>query len=100
MQLKSESPLYPRSGPDRSHPTRAALPPCDTGRWTARRKADVVTAVTSGALTIEQALRHYQLSLEEFTGWCRALDREGIAGLQVSHAQHNRNATRLELVTH
>ena len=100
MYLKPLSAPHAAIAWHRNLPSGAPIPPRDTCRWTARRKADVVTAVTSGLLTVDEVLRRYQLSLEEFTGWCRALDREGIAGLRVSHAQRNRNAARQELVTH
>jgi hypothetical protein len=38
------------------------LPPPNTMRWVARRKAAVVAAVRSGKITMEEALRRYQLS--------------------------------------
>lgn len=79
--------------------TIASLPPPDTSRWVARRKAQVVAAVQIGLLTIDEALTRYKLSLEEFTGWQRALYRHGLRGLQVTHLQgckladRNRQAT-------
>ena len=39
------------------------LPPPDTKRWTARRKASVVEAVHSGIITIEEVCRCYTLSV-------------------------------------
>ena len=42
------------------------LPPPNTKRWVARRKAAVVEAVSSGVITLEEACRRYQLSEEEF----------------------------------
>ena len=41
------------------------LPPPNTTRWVARRKAAVVAAVRSGRITMEEALRRYQLTEEE-----------------------------------
>src|SRR5262249_41395446 len=42
------------------------LPPPNTARWVARRKAAVVAAVRSGSIPVEEALSRYQLSEEEF----------------------------------
>jgi hypothetical protein len=44
------------------------LPP-PIKRWTIRRKAAVVAAVHSGAITLETACRRYELSIEEFRTW-------------------------------
>ena len=78
------------------------LPPPDTRRWVARRKAQVVTAVETGALSIGEAMERYRLSLEEFQSWQRALDRSGVAGLRIAAAQRRRreNPPRLVLVKH
>lgn len=65
----------------------ANLPLPDTARWVARRKAQVVAAVQIGLLTLDEALVRYKLSIEEFTGWQRALYRHGLRGLQVTHLQ-------------
>jgi transposase-like protein len=56
-------------------------------RWTARRKADVVEAVRSGRITLDEACRRYALSVEELTGWEKALDRYGSPGLRVTRLQ-------------
>lgn len=63
------------------------LPPPDTQRWVARRKAQVVAAVQAGLLSLDDAMARYRLTLEEFTGWQRALYRHGLYGLQVTHSQ-------------
>ena len=47
------------------------LPPPDTKRWVARRKAVVVKAVRSGAITLDEVCRRYELSVEEFLAWER-----------------------------
>ena len=52
---------------------RYVLPPVRSVRWTARRKAAVVLAVTSGRLSISEAQRRYRISKEEFLEWGRAL---------------------------
>lgn len=71
--------------------TRKDLPPRDTSRWIARRKAEVVAAVDGGLLSIREACERYDLSLEEFASWQRAVEREGMPGLRVSRAQYYRD---------
>jgi hypothetical protein len=61
-----------------------SLPPENTERWVARRKAAVVAAVHCGELTLEQACRRYQLSEEEFRSWESAYDIHGLAGLRAT----------------
>jgi hypothetical protein len=63
------------------------LPPPDTKRWVARRKAVVVNAVRSGAISLEEVCRRYELSVEEFLAWQRAIDTHGVAGLRVTRLQ-------------
>jgi Protein of unknown function (DUF1153) len=73
------------------------LPPPDTKRWVARRKAAIVNAVRSGEMNIEDACRYYKLSTEEFAAWERAIEAHGVAGLRVTRLQVYRDAppTRL-----
>ena len=66
--------------------TRDTLPPADT-RWVARRKAQVVKAVQTGLLSLDEALARYRLTVEEFAGWQRALYRDGLEGLQIGQAR-------------
>jgi hypothetical protein len=63
------------------------LPPLDTKRWVARRKAIVVNAVRSGAISLEEVCRRYELSVEEFLAWQRAIEAHGVAGLRVTRLQ-------------
>jgi Protein of unknown function (DUF1153) len=74
------------------------LPPPNTKRWVARRKAVVVDAVRSGALSLQEACRRYELSVEEFRAWQQAIDSHGVAGLRVTRLQIYRDAppTRLK----
>jgi len=67
------------------------LPPPSLKRWVIRRKAEVVAAVNGGLLTIEEACSRYNLALEEFTSWQRAVDRSGMQGLRVTRIQHYRD---------
>jgi transposase-like protein len=66
------------------------LPPDNTKRWVARRKAAVVAAVHGGELTLEQVCRRYQLSEEEFRSWERAYEIHGLAGLRATRFQQYR----------
>lgn len=67
--------------------TVADLPSPDTKRWVARRKAVVVDAVRSGAISLEEACRRYELSVEEFLAWQHAIESHGVAGLRVTRLQ-------------
>ena len=71
----------------RTSATAMDLPPPDTKRWVARRKAVVVNAVRSGAISLEEVCRRYELSVEEYLAWQRAIDTHGVAGLRVTRLQ-------------
>ena len=64
--------------------TRADLPPADTGRWVASRKAMVVQAVLHGLIAESEARATYGLSEEEFAGWRSAVERHGEKALKVT----------------
>jgi len=66
------------------------LPPPNTKRWVIRRKAAVVAAVRSGKITMEEALRRYQLTEEEFLSWQRAFETHGLPGLRATRVQQYR----------
>jgi hypothetical protein len=68
--------------------TIESLPAPGTTRWVVRRKAEVVAAVNGGLLTIDEVCARYSLTLEEFAGWQRAVDRSGMPGLRVTRIQH------------
>lgn len=70
--------------------TLDSLPAAHTRRWVVRRKAEVVAAVNGGLITVDEVLDRYDLSLEEFTGWQRAVERSGMPGLRVTRIQHYR----------
>ncbi len=65
-----------------------SLPPADTTRWVVRRKAEVVAAVNGGLLSVDEVCQRYGLTVEEFAGWQRAIDRSGMPGLRVTRIQH------------
>ena len=68
----------------------AHLPPPDTKRWTARRKASVVAAMLSGMITIEEVCCLYGLSVDEFVSWHNAMQRHGLQGLRTTKLQNYR----------
>lgn len=63
------------------------LPSPDTKRWVVRRKAVVVQAVRNGLISLQEACRRYNLSVEEFLAWQRAIERYGVPGLRVTRLQ-------------
>ncbi|KQN92986.1 hypothetical protein ASE95_10330 [Sphingomonas sp. Leaf231] len=68
--------------------TLDSLPPSSTTRWVVRRKAEVVAAVSGGLLSVDDVCARYGLTVEEFAGWQRAIDRSGMPGLRVTRIQH------------
>jgi hypothetical protein len=68
--------------------TLDSLPPPETTRWVVRRKAEVVAAVNGGLLNVDEVCSRYNLTVEEFAGWQRAIDRSGMPGLRVTRIQH------------
>ncbi|MDO8983905.1 DUF1153 domain-containing protein [Cypionkella sp.] len=76
--------------PDGSILTRADLPPADTQRWVASRKAVVVKAVIYGLITEAEALERYALSEEEFVLWRQAVETHGEKALRVTTLQKYR----------
>lgn len=77
-------------GPDGNVLTLLDLPPRDTKRWVVRRKAEIVAAVRGGMLTLEEVVDRYGLSVEEFLGWQRQIDKYGLSGLRVTRVQQYR----------
>ena len=71
--------------------TLESLPPPGTTRWVVRRKAEVVAAVNGGLLSVSDVCERYDLTLEEFASWQRAIDRSGMPGLRVTRIQHYRD---------
>jgi hypothetical protein len=81
-------------GPDGMPLTLADLPPAGTTRWVARRKAQVVSAVRGGLLSLEQASERYALTAEEFLSWRNAVDRDGLRGLRATHVRESLRGSR------
>lgn len=76
--------------PDGSTLTRADLPPVDTVRWVASRKAVVVKAVKYGLISREDALKRYSLSDDEFGSWVQAIEQHGESALKTTRLQDYR----------
>ncbi len=64
--------------------TQGDLPPANTLRWVASRKAAVVRGVLYGLITQPDALRRYGLSEEEFQGWVAAVAEHGEDALKAT----------------
>lgn len=76
--------------PDGRKISRADLPPPNTSRWVARRKAAVVTAVESGLIDSEEACEMYALTSEELESWISAMSKHGTGALRVTTMQRYR----------
>ncbi len=77
-------------GPDGTRMTVHDLPPADTKRWVARRKAQVVAGVRGGLISLDDACRRYGLTVEEFMSWAQTVDQHGVQGLRVTRLQDYR----------
>ncbi len=73
--------------PDGSVMTRADLPPAETRRWVASRKAAVVRGVVYGLVTQEEVQEMYTLSTEEFLEWVSAVANHGEEALKATALQ-------------
>ncbi|MEM8755780.1 MAG: DUF1153 domain-containing protein [Pseudomonadota bacterium] len=69
---------------------REALPPADTKRWVARRKAAVVAAIEAGAISADEACARYGLSDEELSSWRESVARHGVPALFATRLKHYR----------
>lgn len=76
--------------PDGTKMTRSDLPPPNTKRWVARRKAIVVAAVDYGLIEAAEACELYRLSEEELDLWRAAVRDHGAAALRVTAIQKYR----------
>jgi hypothetical protein len=77
-------------GPDGFPLTIADLPSPKIKRWVARRKAEVVAAVRGGLLSLEDACKRYNLTVDEFLAWHHQIDRHGLPGLRATKLQDYR----------
>jgi hypothetical protein len=76
--------------PDGTIMTRADLPPAETRRWVASRKAAVVRAVNAQLMSRDEALERYGLSDEEFSEWETAVSTHGESALKATALQRFR----------
>ncbi|EYD71771.1 DUF1153 domain-containing protein [Limimaricola hongkongensis] len=76
--------------PDGRIITRADLPPPDTARWVASRKARLLLALAVGLVTRDYAIETYGLSEEELQSWERLASRHGAEGLRATSIQKYR----------
>ena len=77
---------------DGSVMSQADLPPANTRRWVASRKAAVVRGVVYGLISQSDALARYQISEEEFLEWVRAVTEHGEAALKATSLQKYRQS--------
>lgn len=76
--------------PDGTWMTRADLPPSDTRRWVASRKAAVVRAVAAGLVSRQGALDTWSLSEEELGAWEAAVTAHGVPALRTTRLREYR----------
>lgn len=72
---------------DGSVMTQADLPPKNTRRWVASRKAAVVRGVAYGLISQSDALNRYQISEDEFLEWVKAVSEHGETALKATTIQ-------------
>ena len=68
------------------------LPPPGTKRWVVRRKVEVVAGVREGLISLNDALRRYNLTVDEFRSWQRLFDNHGPDGLKITRLKEYRRA--------
>ncbi|GGA11478.1 CtrA inhibitor SciP [Neptunicoccus cionae] len=77
--------------PDGSRLSRSDLPPKNTSRWVARRKAVIVAAVEGGLITDREACQTYDLTQDELSSWISAVQSHGPAALRITAIQKYRS---------
>jgi Protein of unknown function (DUF1153) len=80
--------------PERKKILGSSALPSATDRWDISRKAALIEAVHSHAITIEDACRRYQLSIEEFARWLAAFEKHGVPGMRATRFQIYRDKPR------
>ena len=76
--------------PDGTHMTRADLPPCDTIRWVASRKAAVLKGIACGLISDSEAMALYGLSESELDAWKTAVLQNGESALKATKLRYYR----------
>jgi len=80
------------AGPFGSLLSHRDLPPPNTQRWVARRKVEIVAGVRGGLISLNDALRRYNLTIDEFRSWQRLFDSHGPDGLKITRLREYRRA--------
>ncbi len=75
------------------------LPPSTATRWVTSRKAQLISAIRGGLITIEEASRRYCLTIEELGEWQASFDRHGKRGLRTTFIQQYRFLRGVSLQT-
>lgn len=78
--------------PDGTVMSRADLPPAETRRWVASRKAAVVRGVLYGLITQSEAESRYSISSDEFREWVVAVTKHGEEALKATALQKFRQS--------
>jgi hypothetical protein len=89
----------PRRGRSPAVPADATpwrLLPRIGARWTAQRKALVLSAIQAGSVTVLEVCERYQISPDELTEWHRLDARFGEQALRVSTLQYFRGLEKAE----
>ena len=68
------------------------LPPPGTKSWVVGRKVEVVAGVRGGLISLKDALRRYNLTVDEFRSWQRLFDNHGPDGLKITRLKESRRA--------
>lgn len=63
------------------------LPAPDEKHWTARKKSILLAAVEGNLITIDEVLKRYSMSIEEFEQWKKGLRNHGSRGLMETYTQ-------------
>lgn len=79
--------LNKKTGTSQSKHAVKPLSFSNSTRWVPHRKAEVVDAVRSGRITLDETCERFAMSIEEFLTWQRGIKLSGLAGLRVSRAQ-------------
>ena len=89
-----QDPYRPRPkyivGPEGSPLTLADLPQPGMVRWVMRWKAEIVSAVSGGLLSLEEACARYRLTADEFLAWRSTIEERGQRGLSLVGMQNHR----------
>ncbi len=80
-----------RSGPRNTYSVARPPIPSRPVRWLAQKKAEILTAVRRGTISLDQACAIYDLSIEEFMTWHIGEVLHGMAGLRATTAARKRH---------